>query len=92
MKEFIFLMPTNDNRIVLVENKNGKPMLLIEYINKDFYIFYKATLTNGFNLYNANKLLRSLNTGIDIKFESFTQYNELLKSIAKKLEITFIGA
>lgn len=92
MKEFIFLMPTNDNRIALVENKNGKPMLLIEYINKDFYIFYKATLTNGFNLYNANKLLLSLNTGIDIKFESFTQYNELLKSIAKKLEITFIGA
>ncbi|EPY2279548.1 hypothetical protein [Clostridium sporogenes] len=91
MKEYIVLMPTNENRIALVESKNGKPTLLIEYINNEFHIFYKATLTNGFNLYKANKLLHSLNTGIDIKFENFSQYNELLKSIADKLNIPYVG-
>lgn len=91
MNELVFLTPTNDNRISLVENKNGEPVLLIEYINKNFHIFYKALLINGFNLHKANNFLRSLNTGIDIKFESFKQYNELLKEVASKLNIPYIG-
>lgn len=90
MEKFISVIPTNDNRIALVENESGEPMLIIEYINKDFCIFYKATLTNGFNLYKSNELLRLLNTGFEIKFESFSQYNKLLKSVAKKLGIPFI--
>ncbi|KGO14001.1 hypothetical protein NZ45_09715 [Clostridium botulinum] len=81
------------NEIGLIEFK-GQPTLKISYKTKieDFNIILRKPLTTGLQLYLANEFLRSLNTGIDIKFESFTQYNELLKSIDKKLEITFIGA
>ncbi|NFQ67346.1 hypothetical protein [Clostridium sporogenes] len=80
------------NEIGLIDFK-GQPTLKISYKTKieDFNIILRNPLTTGLQLYLANEFLRSLNTDIDIKFENFSQYNELLKSIANKLNIPYVG-
>ncbi|EPS55261.1 TPA: hypothetical protein ACXDAY_001162 [Clostridium botulinum] len=80
------------NEIGLIDFK-GQLTLKISYKTKieDFNIILRKPLTTGLELYLTNEFLRSLNTGIDIKFQSFKQYDELLKNIANKLNIPYVG-
>ncbi|MBE6064698.1 hypothetical protein [Clostridium cochlearium] len=55
--------------------KNAKEKLSINDIS----------LTTGVGLHIANELMRDLNTGIDVKFESFTQYNKLIQNVNKRV-------
>ena len=89
MKELIPLYPLLKSRIALAELSNGEPVLLIENATINFSNFSITTLTTGKGIHAANELLHSLNTGIEIKFENFKQYSELLKSIAKKLKVPY---
>lgn len=61
-------------------NFNGKPYMLIDSSTR-------LNLATGFGVYKANEFLRSLNTGLVIKFESYYQYAKLIKNINKKLQI-----
>ena len=60
---------------IQLKSINDKPCLSIN--SKKFF------LTDGFSLYLALEELRLLNTGLEIKFESFRQFNELINRISK---------
>lgn len=74
------------NKLELGESKKGDPMVKIwfkvvsgEY--KGSLIFMNQVITRGFQIHIVNELLRSLETDIEISFESYSQYNELLMDI-----------
>lgn len=61
--------------------RDNKPALEIVRDITDHIAYDYIFLTNGFGLHNANELMRLLNTGLEIKFESFKQYQELIKYV-----------
>lgn len=78
-------------KMELKESKTNRPMVTIwmrvlegEY--KGQMIFYNQVVDMGFGLHNANKFLRSLDSGIDVTFENFKQYNDLLLDIHEKID------
>lgn len=79
------------DKMELKESKSGKPMLSIwfkilngEY--KNSLIFYNQVLSTGFGLHNANEFLRSLDSGVDIEFKSFKQYNDLILDVYEAID------
>lgn len=79
------------DKMELKESKTGKPMLSIwfkilngEY--KNSLIFYNQVLSTIFGLHNANKFLRSLDSGIDIEFKNFKQYNDLILDVYEAID------
>jgi hypothetical protein len=79
------------DKMELKESKTGKPMLSIwfkilngEYENS--LIFYNQVLSTGFGLHNANEFLRSLDSGIDIEFKNFKQYNDLILDVHEAID------
>ena len=79
------------NKLELRESKKGDPMLSIwfkilagEY--KGSLIFYNQVLSTGFGLHKANEMLRSLDSGVEVKFENFNQYQNLLMDIAEAID------
>lgn len=82
------------NKLELTESKNGDPMVRIwfkivsgEY--KGSLIFMNQVIRKGFQIHIVDELLRSLGTDIDIHFDSYTQYNELLEIIFNEIEDNF---
>lgn len=69
------------------KSKNpGAPMAKVwfEIVAGDFKgqkIFQNQTLTTGFGIHKMNEFLTSLETGIPVQFENFTQYADLFKQI-----------
>ncbi|MEY8001187.1 DUF669 domain-containing protein [Clostridium sp. Mt-5] len=79
------------DKMELKESKKGKPMLSIwfkilngEYENS--LIFYNQVLSTGFGLHNANEFLRSLDSGIDVEFKNFKQYNDLILDVYEAID------
>lgn len=83
------------NKMELTESKTGRPMLTVwmkilagEYENQ--MIFYNQVIDNAYGLHNANKFLRALESGLDVEFKDFEQYNDLIldvhEAIDEKLE------
>jgi len=58
---------------IKVESICGQPCLNIN--------LKKINLTTGYSMYLALEELRSLNTGLEIKFENFTQFSKLITNI-----------
>ena len=64
----------------------GMPMAKVWYeiLTGDYKgqkIFQNQMLTTGFGIHKMNEFLNSLETGIPVVFENFTQYNDLFKQI-----------
>lgn len=79
------------NKMELTESKKGDPMVTIWFkiLSGEFkgsLIFYNQVVTQAFQIHNANKLLRSLESGIDVGFESYTQYDQLIMDIAEAVD------
>ncbi|APC78580.1 TPA: DUF669 domain-containing protein [Clostridium botulinum] len=79
------------NKLELRESKKGDPMLSIwfkiltgEY--KGSLIFYNQVLSSGFGLHKANEMLRSLDSEIEVEFESFSKYNNMLMDMAEAID------
>lgn len=79
------------NKLELTESKKGDPMVSIwfkvltgEY--KGSLIFYNQVITQGFQIHLNNELLRSLDSGIDIEFESYSKYAQLLMDIHEAID------
>lgn len=79
------------NKLELTESKKGDPMVSIwfkvltgEY--KGSLIFYNQVITQGFQIHLNNELLRSMDSGIDIEFESYTQYAQLLMDVHEAID------
>lgn len=69
----------------------GMPMAKVwfDIVAGDFKgqkIFMNQMLTSGFGIHKLNTLLTALETGIEVTFENFIQYNELLKQIFAEVD------
>ena len=78
-------------KLELKESRKGDPMLSVWFNILDgkftnSKIFMNQVLTKGFQIHNANELLRSLGTDLDIKFDSFSQYAELIDDVFEQID------
>lgn len=78
----------NVEKIELRESKKGDPMVSI-WFNiiagnfKNSKIFYNQVINQGFQIHLCNELLKSLDTGVNVEFDSYAQYNEVLMDVAE---------
>lgn len=78
-------------KLELTESKSGKPMMtcwmkIIDGQYKGQRLFYNQVLHVGFGIHKANEFLRSLESGLEVKFENFKQYNDLLMDIHEAID------
>lgn len=78
-------------KLELVESKTGKPMMAcwMKVLDGEYegsLIFYNQVLHVGFGIHNANEFLRSLDSGVEVRFESFKQYAEMLLDIHEAID------
>lgn len=78
-------------KLELTESKKGDPMVSVwfkvtngEY--KGSLIFMNQVITQGFQIHIADEFLRSLETTVDVQFESYSQYAEMLANIFEEIE------
>lgn len=74
------------NKLELKKSKKDSPMLSIWFKilsgeNKGSIIFYNQVLTSGFGIHNTNQFLRSMDSGVEIDFVNFKQYNSMLLDV-----------
>ncbi|AZK44793.1 DUF669 domain-containing protein [Paenibacillus lentus] len=79
------------NKMELVSSKKGDPMVSIWFkvVSGDFkgsLIFFNQVITQGFQIHIVNELLRSMDTEIDIKFETYKQYGNLLMDVFEAID------
>lgn len=79
------------NKLELTKSKKGDPMLSIwfkivtgEY--KGSLIFYNQVMSQGFGIHNANEMLRSLDSGVEVEFVSFKKYHKMLLDIVEAID------
>lgn len=79
-------------KLELGESKKGDPMVKVWFKIvsdgefKGNLIFMNQVITKGFQIHIVDEFLRSLETGIEVSFESYRQYNELLLDIFEAIE------
>lgn len=78
------------DKMELVESRKGDPMVTIWFkiLSGEFKnsrLFFNQVITKGFQIHQANELLRSLDSGFDIEFESYSQYGQLLMDIHESI-------
>ena len=78
----------NVEKIELRESKKGDPMVSI-WFNiiagnfKNSKIFYNQVINQGFQIHLLNEFLKSLDTGVNVEFDSYAQYSEVLMDVAE---------
>lgn len=78
-------------KLELKESKKGDPMVAVwfkildgEY--KGSLIFMNQVITRGFQIHIVDDFLRSLETDVDIVFESYSQYADMLADVFEAVE------
>lgn len=71
--------------------KNGDPMVSIwfEVLEGDYKgqkIFMNQVITQGFQIHIVDDFLKSLDTGLDIYFDDYKQYNDLIMDVVEEAE------
>lgn len=71
--------------------KNGDPMATLQFKilegeYKGQYIWMNQVITQGFQIHIMDEFLNSLDTGVHIDFEDYSQYNDLLMDISEECE------
>lgn len=79
------------SKIELTQSKTGRPMVafwfkILEGEYKNQYIFWNQVVDMGFGLHKVNEFLRSLDSGLEVQFENFTQYGNLLMDIHELID------
>lgn len=79
------------NKMELIASNHGDPMVTIwfkvvsgEY--KGSLIFFNQVITLGFQIHIVNELLRSMDTGLDIEFENYNQYGNLIMDVMEEVD------
>lgn len=79
------------NKMELTASKKGDPMVSIwfkivtgEY--KGSMIFMNQVITQGFQIHICNELLRAMDTSLEIKFETYKQYGNLLMDMMEEID------
>ncbi len=78
-------------KLELVESKKGDPMVScwMKIVSGDYkgsMIFMNQVITKGFQIHLANEFLRSLDSGFDITFETYSQYGQLLMDVHEAID------
>lgn len=80
-------------KLELVASKSsGKPMVscwfkvVSDGPQKNRMIFMNQVITTGFQIHLASEFVRSLAPGMDVKFDSFSQFGELLMDVAESID------
>lgn len=78
-------------KLEFTESKKGDPMVTLwfkiiagEY--KGSNIFVNQVIAKPYSLHQMNELLRSLESGVEVVFEDFEQYSEMLADIYEKVD------
>ena len=82
-------------KLELTESKKGNPMLSCwmkvvsdgEY--KGSLIFMNQVVTSGFQIHICDEFLRSLGTDVDVTFESYSQYADMILDIFEAIDGKF---
>lgn len=79
------------DKLELTQSKAGKPMVkcwmrILDGEYKNSIIFMNQVINSSFGLHIANEFLKSLESGVDIGFDSFTQYNNMLLDIHEAID------
>lgn len=74
------------HKMELKASSKGSPMLsawfkIVNGSRKGQIIFMNQVLTSGFGIHKASEVLRALGTGLDVSFETYTQYGKLIAEI-----------
>lgn len=75
----------------LKESKNGDPMFsawfrILQGKYENSILFMNAIITQGFQIGNVNKFLRSLEAVEEVEFENYVQYNNLIMDIKEAID------
>lgn len=78
-------------KLDLVASKAGDPMVSIWFkiISGEFKgsrLFWNQVITQGFQIHKVDEFLRSLDSGVDVEFESYSQYGEMLLDIHEAID------
>ena len=74
------IVPENIEFMHLIADSQERPMMqVIEQSRRGEIRVTLFPLRKGWQVFNCKEFLRSLNTGLDIHFESFRQFNELIE-------------
>lgn len=78
-------------KLELTKSKSEKPMVTIWFKIlagdlKNQRIFYNQLVDEGFKLNIMNEFLNSLDSGIDVYFDSYKQYNDLILDIHEEID------
>lgn len=78
-------------KLELTESKKGDPKVSVWFkvTNGEYegsLIFMNQVITQGFQIHIADEFLRSLETTVDVQFESYSQYAEMLADIFEEIE------
>lgn len=79
------------NKMELKPSKNNNPMLSVWFKvlagdEKGRLIFMNQVVTQKFQVHICNDFLRSLDSGIDVKFVDFGQYEQLIMDIHEAID------
>lgn len=81
------------HKMELNKSKTNRPMVtfwfkILEGEYKNQFIFWNQVVDIGFGLHKVNEFLRSLDSGLDVTFENFQQYGNLLMDIHETIDGT----
>lgn len=81
-------------KLELAESKKGDPIVKIWFkiVNGEYkgsIIFMNQVITRGFQIHIVDDFLRSLESGVEIGFESYSQYAELLMDVFEAIDNNF---
>ena len=79
------------DKLELTASKAGDPMVTVWFkvLSGEFKgcrIFFNQVITQGFQVHIVNELLRAMETDIDIEFQTYTQYGNLLMDIFETVD------
>lgn len=79
------------NKLELGESKKGDPMVkiwfkILEGEYKGSLIFMNQVITKGFQIHIVDEFLKSLETDVDVKFESYSQYADMLLDVFEAVD------
>lgn len=79
-------------KMELKESKKGDPMLSVWFkiLSGEYegsMLFMNQVVTNGFQIHICNTFLRSLETGLEIQFDDFEQYSNLIFDVHEKVDV-----
>lgn len=81
-------------KLELIESKKSDPMVscwmrIVDGGFKNSLIFMNQVITIGFQIHIANEFLRSLDSGIKVEFQNYSQYGQMLMDIHEAIDGEF---